>query len=114
MAANADANVLIYGESGTGKELAARFVHDESARKQQPYVELNCAAIPESLCESELFGHERGAFTGCAGVKQGLFELADGGSLFLDEIGELPLSNSRPSCCASSTAVSFVASGATI
>ena len=92
VAANADANVLIYGESGTGKELAARFVHDESARKQQPYVELNCAAIPESLCESELFGHERGAFTGCAGVKQGLFELADGGSLFLDEIGELPLS----------------------
>ncbi len=92
VAAKADATVLIYGESGTGKELAAKFVHEQSTRKQKPYVELNCAAIPEPLCESELFGHERGAFTGCAGLKQGLFELADGGTLFLDEIGELPLS----------------------
>ncbi|MGA9032850.1 MAG: sigma 54-interacting transcriptional regulator [Sulfuricaulis sp.] len=91
VAAKSDAAVLIYGESGTGKELAAKFVHDQSARKKNPYVELNCAAIPEALCESELFGHERGAFTGCAGLKQGLFELADSGTLFLDEIGELPL-----------------------
>jgi len=92
VAAKSDATVLIYGESGTGKELAAKFVHEQSARKQKSYVELNCAAIPEALCESELFGHERGAFTGCAGLKQGLFELANGGTLFLDEIGELPLS----------------------
>ena len=91
VAAKADAAVLIYGESGTGKELAAKFVHEQSARKDNAYVELNCAAIPEALCESELFGHERGAFTGCAGLKQGLFELANGGTLFLDEIGELPL-----------------------
>jgi transcriptional regulator with PAS, ATPase and Fis domain len=91
VAAKADAAVLIYGESGTGKELAAKFVHEQSARKDNSYVELNCAAIPEALCESELFGHERGAFTGCAGLKQGLFELANGGTLFLDEIGELPL-----------------------
>jgi two-component system response regulator AtoC len=92
VAAKSDAAVLIYGESGVGKELAAKFVHEQSARKKNPYVELNCAAIPEALCESELFGHERGAFTGCAGLKQGLFELANGGTLFLDEIGELPLS----------------------
>jgi transcriptional regulator with PAS, ATPase and Fis domain len=92
VAAKSDAAVLIYGESGVGKELAAKFVHEQSARKKNPYVELNCAAIPEALCESELFGHERGAFTGCAGLKQGLFELASGGTLFLDEIGDLPLS----------------------
>ena len=92
VAAKSDATVLICGESGTGKELAAKFVHEQSTRKRKPYVELNCAAIPEALCESELFGHERGAFTGCAGLKQGLFELANGGTLFLDEIGELPLS----------------------
>jgi len=92
VAARSDAAVLIYGESGVGKELAAKFVHEQSTRKKNPYVELNCAAIPEALCESELFGHERGAFTGCAGLKQGLFELANGGTLFLDEIGELPLS----------------------
>lgn len=92
VAAKSDAPVLIYGESGVGKELAAKFVHEQSTRKKNPYVELNCAAIPEALCESELFGHERGAFTGCAGLKQGLFELAHDGTLFLDEIGELPLS----------------------
>ncbi len=92
VAAKSDAPVLIYGESGVGKELAAKFVHEQSVRKENPYVELNCAAIPEALCESELFGHERGAFTGCAGLKQGLFESAHGGTLFLDEIAELPLS----------------------
>jgi transcriptional regulator with PAS, ATPase and Fis domain len=91
LAAKANAPVLVYGETGVGKELAARFIHEQSPRKSGPYVELNCAAIPEALTESELFGHERGAFTGCAGLKQGLFEQADGGTLFLDEIGEMPL-----------------------
>jgi transcriptional regulator with PAS, ATPase and Fis domain len=91
MAARSDAPVLLYGETGVGKELAARFVHERSARKGRPYVELNCAAIPEALTESELFGHERGAFTGCIGRQPGLFEQAHGGTLFLDEIGELPL-----------------------
>lgn len=91
-AARSSVPVLLYGETGSGKELAAQFAHEQSARKENPYVELNCAAIPESLFESELFGHERGAFTGCAGLKRGLFELADKGTLFLDEIGELPLS----------------------
>lgn len=83
--------VLLHGETGTGKELAAKHLHEQSVRKENAYVELNCAAIPESLFESELFGHERGAFTGCAGLKRGMFELADKGTLFLDEIGELPL-----------------------
>lgn len=92
VAAKSDGSVLIYGESGVGKELAAKFIHQRSARNKRPYVELNCAAIPESLCESELFGHERGAFTGCVGMRRGLFEVADKGILFLDEIGELPLS----------------------
>ncbi len=91
VAAKAGGRVLIDGESGVGKELAARFVHDQSSRSGRPYVELNCAAITETLVEDELFGHERGAFTGCAGMKPGLFELADKGTLFLDEVGELPL-----------------------
>ncbi len=91
VAAKSDAPVLLYGETGVGKELAARFVHDRSARQREAFVELNCAAIPEALTESELFGHERGAFTGCLGRRQGMFELASGGTLFLDEIGELPL-----------------------
>lgn len=90
--AESEAPILLYGESGVGKELAAEFVHKQSNRSARPYVAVNCAAIAESVFESEFFGHERGAFTGCVGRKQGLFELAHGGTLFLDEVGEIPLS----------------------
>ena len=89
--ADTDVNVLIEGESGTGKELVARAVHHNSRRKDGPFVKINCAAIPESLMENELFGHEKGAYTGADRRKIGRFEVADGGSLFLDEIGDLPL-----------------------
>ena len=89
--ASSDVSVLVVGESGTGKELIAREVHRLSARHDEPLVALNCAAVAESLAESELFGHEKGAFTGAATKKIGLVELADGGTLFLDEIGDLAL-----------------------
>jgi len=87
-----DSTVLILGETGTGKELAARAVHDQSARSQAPFIAVNCGALPENLIESELFGHRRGAFTGADENRTGLFEVADGGTIFLDEIGELPKS----------------------
>jgi sigma-54 specific flagellar transcriptional regulator A len=90
--ANTNANVMILGESGTGKELIARIVHQNSERNQGPFIPVNCAAIPLELFESELFGHEKGAFTGAHQARRGRFEQAAGGTLFLDEIGDMPLS----------------------
>ncbi|MCA9416138.1 MAG: sigma-54-dependent Fis family transcriptional regulator [Candidatus Omnitrophica bacterium] len=89
--AASDANILVYGESGTGKEIVARYIHEKSPRKEGPLVTLNCAAFPENLIESILFGHEKGSFTGADSRRQGSFEEASSGTLFLDEIGEMPL-----------------------
>ncbi len=89
MAAPTNGRVLIYGENGTGKELVARTVHALSRRRAGPFIEVNCAAIPEELIESELFGHMKGAFTGASADRRGKFEMADEGTLFLDEIGDM-------------------------
>src|SRR6201993_1379671 len=86
-----DSTVLIEGETGTGKEVIANAIHENSNRRKQPFIKLNCAAIPSGLLESELFGHERGAFTGAVMQKLGRFEAANGGTLFLDEVGDIPL-----------------------
>lgn len=86
-----DITVLVIGESGTGKEFIPKIIHNESRRKHQPYIVVNCGAIPEGTIDSELFGHEKGAFTGATSTRKGYFEVADGGTIFLDEVGELPL-----------------------
>ena len=89
--ADSKATILITGESGTGKEMIAHAIHYNSIRREKPFIKLNCAALPENLLESELFGHEKGAFTGAISAKKGKFELADGGTILLDEISEMPL-----------------------
>jgi DNA-binding NtrC family response regulator len=90
--ASSNATIILYGETGTGKEIASKTIHDLSGRKDKPFIKVNCAAIPDALLESELFGYEKGAFTGAVTKKPGRFELADGGSIFLDEIGDMPQS----------------------
>src|SRR3546814_7933803 len=89
--ANTNVSVMLLGASGTGKELLARGLHDASDRRKGPFIAINCAAIPENLLESELFGHEKGAFTGAVKTTEGKIESADGGTLFLDEVGDIPL-----------------------
>ena len=96
--ASTNSTVLIEGESGTGKELVARAIHQNSERKSKPFVPLNISALPDSILESELFGHEQGAFTGAVGKRIGKFEHANGGTLFLDEVGEMPM-QTRSNCC---------------
>ena len=96
--ASSDSTVLLLGETGTGKELIARAIHDRSGCKNRTFVKLNCAAIPTGLLESELFGHEKGAFTGAITQKIGRLDLADQGTLFLDEVGDIPLESSRSFC----------------
>src|SRR6188768_3009318 len=86
-----DISVLVTGESGTGKEIIPQVIHQLSTRKHNEYIAVNCGAIPEGTIDSELFGHEKGAFTGATGTREGYFEVADGGTIFLDEVGELPL-----------------------
>src|SRR2546423_9338711 len=90
-AARSDSTILLTGESGTGKDVLARFIHAKSSRQSMPMITVNCGALPETLFESEFFGHERGAFTGATSLRRGLLEAADGSTLFLDEIGDLPL-----------------------
>ena len=92
LVAPTDLSVLIQGESGVGKEIIPRIIHDHSKRKGKTYIAINCGSIPEGTIDSELFGHEKGAFTSAIGEHEGYFGAADGGTLFLDEVGELPLS----------------------
>jgi two-component system nitrogen regulation response regulator NtrX len=94
-----DARVLVTGANGSGKELVARWLHEKSNRSNGPIIEVNCAAIPSELIESELFGHEKGSFTSAIKQRIGKFESANGGTLFLDEIGDMSQSRRRPKCC---------------
>ncbi len=99
-AADSKATVLITGESGTGKEVLAKSIHYVSPRKDKPFIAVNIPALPETLLESELFGHEKGAFTGAEKAKKGRFELADTGTIFLDEIGDIPINLASKTACA--------------
>ena len=94
-----DMSILITGESGVGREFFAEFIHEESGRAKRPFVSINCAAIPDTLLESELFGYEKGAFTGATTARAGKFAAADGGTIFLDEIGDMPLSTQATQRC---------------